>query len=273
MRVYSFGEGSPEVSVVFGIHGDEVSGIDSGLDIVSDIDDGVIDVLRPVQFVFVNEEAYDRGSRFCNVDLNRVFPGSLDSDVFEERLASELLDVVEGTVVLDVHSTVSYSGVFSCVSSRDMLVENSELIRCMGIDTCAVLSDFDGEFMQYFDEGLCVEVGVMHSERAFKLARLSMMQFLSCTGVIGDDYGFDAVSEEIDVFETAGCIEGEGVRFVGDNFSKVGSGEVFGVRDDEEIVAEELFYPILMSTDGYSEIVGYRGEYLGVLDDVVGSCE
>ncbi len=46
--------------------------------------------------------------------------------------------------------------------------------------------------------------------------------------------------------------------FTAENFELVEEGEVYAVRGDEELRADEPFYPALMLTEGYSGILGYR---------------
>jgi len=44
-----------------------------------------------------------------------------------------------------------------------------------------------------------------------------------------------------------------------DNFEEVREGETYARLNGEPVVAECDFYPILMSEDGYVEVLGYRG--------------
>ena len=48
-----------------------------------------------------------------------------------------------------------------------------------------------------------------------------------------------------------------------ENFERVPSGVVYAHADGQDLVADEPFYPILMSEYGYPEIFGYKGEKLG----------
>jgi succinylglutamate desuccinylase len=46
------------------------------------------------------------------------------------------------------------------------------------------------------------------------------------------------------------------------NFEKVAKGEVYASRGDKELVAEKGFYPVLMSTNGYEDILGHKASRL-----------
>lgn len=50
------------------------------------------------------------------------------------------------------------------------------------------------------------------------------------------------------------------------NFERVAAGDVYAAADGEEFVADEPFYPILMSPYGYEDVFGYAGELAGRLD-------
>ena len=126
MRVEQLGEGEPTVAVVGGIHGDEPCGRDGIEAVLSDPPA----VSQPVKFIVVNEEALAAGERYLELDLNRVFPGDPDSDVYEERLAAALTEELRGCTVLSLHSTQSYEGMFALVD------EVTQLAR----DVCPTLS-------------------------------------------------------------------------------------------------------------------------------------
>jgi hypothetical protein len=50
-----------------------------------------------------------------------------------------------------------------------------------------------------------------------------------------------------------------------DNFEYVPAGSVYASVDGRDLIADEPFYPILVSANGYSDIFGYRGERLDPL--------
>jgi hypothetical protein len=43
-----------------------------------------------------------------------------------------------------------------------------------------------------------------------------------------------------------------------ENFEKVRKGETFAVSKEDELKAGEEFYPVLMSTTGYDNMVGFK---------------
>jgi hypothetical protein len=53
-------------------------------------------------------------------------------------------------------------------------------------------------------------------------------------------------------------------RFKAENFELVEKGEVYAVKEGEKLEAEEDFYPVLMSTNGYNGQLGYKAEKIEV---------
>ena len=49
------------------------------------------------------------------------------------------------------------------------------------------------------------------------------------------------------------------------NFERVPAGEAFAATDGEPVHAEEDFYPVLMSANGYEELFGYTASFAGTL--------
>jgi len=45
-----------------------------------------------------------------------------------------------------------------------------------------------------------------------------------------------------------------------ENFEKVEKGEVFAEEGEKELKASEDFYPVLMSTNGYNGVLGYKAQ-------------
>lgn len=86
------------ILVIGGLHGNEPLGIE----IVRTIER---DPIPNVTAIFGNPDAIEKGVRFIESDLNRVFPGN-QSGVTEERRAAFLMEATKSyDVVLDFHNT------------------------------------------------------------------------------------------------------------------------------------------------------------------------
>jgi hypothetical protein len=92
------------------------------------------------------------------------------------------------------------------------------------------------------------------------------------TAESGDTTGADdegAESSEVTVYRLGRPIPKEPAdkyEVFADNFERVEAGEAFAAADGREVVANEPFYPILLSAYGYESVFGYRSERVGVLD-------
>lgn len=257
MRVEKLGDGDPEYAVVACLHGNETCGWNA----IQRFKRDDYEIQKPIKFVLANEEAYEKDERYIDTDINRVFPGNSNSSVHEERLAAEIQDELEGQKILDIHSTKSEQAPFAIVVGDDD--EQIKLAKSTGIKH---LID-----MSYVDGGLGEELPVVsielsrtsqdQDEEAYKL----LVNFLAAEGIIKEE--FDKVEPEFfKVFDR----EGDGSEeFRAENFSKVNKGDVYaqkfiekedGNKNTEPIRAEEDFYPVLMSTDGYDEMLGFKAQ-------------
>ncbi len=88
-----------KILVIGGMHGNERLGLEVGkLFRENPVDN--------VDVVIANQPAVEADCRYLGEDLNRSFPGSANSDNFEQKRAYELLNVAKDyDVVLDFHNT------------------------------------------------------------------------------------------------------------------------------------------------------------------------
>ena len=282
MRIEQLGEGTPEIAVVAAIHGDEPCGVRAVEQLLAESPA----VERPVKFVVANEAALEQGVRYVDEDLNRAFPGDPDADTHEGRLAHEVAREVRDCTTLALHSTQSYGEPFAVTNTVGAIARTvcphlpiSELV-----DTQA---ETDGRLIEY-PHTVEVECGYQGSTRAAENAVELVRAFLRATGALptggvpeldGDEpgdsgdtaEGDDEPTEpsEVTVYRLGRPIPKEPAdkyEVFADNFERVEAGEAFAAADGREVVADEPFYPILLSAYGYESIFGYRSERVGVLD-------
>jgi predicted deacylase len=259
MRVITSGDGEATIAVVVGIHGDEVCG---PLALERFLEDD-LPIERPVTFVVANEEALAANERYLDEDLNRAFPGSSDAETHEGRLAAEVLAKLEGCRVLDLHSTRSTPEPFGLY--QRLTPGTRQVLQTAGLDRAVDISHVPGGLVGFVD-GVAVECGLKGTEAAAENAERILRNFLAANGVIDADH----VRADPTVFEVTETVSGADYEFLGENFVRVEDGEVFARRDDHELRATAAFYPVLMSTDGYDDIVGFSARRRGAvskLDD------
>ncbi|WP_254535027.1 succinylglutamate desuccinylase/aspartoacylase domain-containing protein [Halomarina litorea] len=259
MYVEQLGEGEPEVAVLAAVHGDEPCGVHAVETILSESPD----VERPVKFVVANERALARGVRYTEEDLNRIFPGDPDADTHERRLAHELLQEIRDCITFSMHSTQSYDDPFAVVEETDTLTET--VCPYLSVDAVVEATGFtEGRLVEYADV-VEVECGLQGTERAAENAVTLVREFLAAVGALP---GGEPEEREIPIFRLSHLVPkrpAEDYAVFAANFERVPAGEPYAAIDGEHLVAEESFYPILMSPYGYENEFGYAGELTGKL--------
>ncbi|WP_256296700.1 succinylglutamate desuccinylase/aspartoacylase domain-containing protein [Haloarchaeobius salinus] len=258
MRVHTLGDGEPALVVVVGQHGDEPCGERAMERLLADED---LELTGAVTFVVGNERAAELEQRFVDEDLNRAYPGDPEAASHEARLASELLETVDDLVVLDLHSTVSTDEPFALY--QRLTPRSRELLESTGLDRAVDIRTEPGGLTQYVD-GVAIECGFKGSEAAVDNAERVVRNVLAAYDVV---VGEAAISDPT-VFEVTERVDGAGYEFLGENFVVVPAGEPFARRGEETRTRDEPFYPVLMSTDGYDESVGFAAQLLGPLSTV-----
>jgi hypothetical protein len=262
MNVRTLGDGDPTLAVVACLHGDELCGKRA----VDRLVDAGPSVSAPVSLVIANEPAVDAGVRYLDEDLNRAFPGDPDGDTRESRLAADLLAELDGTPVLDLHATVSQADPFALV--HDLTPTTARLARATGVDRVVDVSYVAGGLISHVP-GVAVECGLKGTDEAAATASVILESVLACTGVTDGD----CRESDPEVFEIFSVVEGGDWEFLGTNFERVDEGERYARGDDGDLRAEEPFYPVLMSTDGYEDILGYRARRRGRASELVDAGE
>ena len=279
MRVHDIGDGEPAHAVVACLHGDEPCGVRA----VDYVRDHQTALAGPVRLVVANERALAADSRGVDGDLNRAFPGDPAADSHESRLAAELLDTLDGLTVLDLHSTVSSAEPFAVVGRPTD--RSLALAAATGTESVVDASYLGGGLLAHVD-GVAVECGRQGSTAAGGVAVRVTARFLAAAGLLEapDDLlaGADTVPGFVPtgasphrlpprdtppvLFRIVGPAGEPNDVFVAENFTRVAAGDPFARRDGEPVTASEPFYPVLMSTDGYADKLGYRATRVGRLD-------
>lgn len=260
MRVEQLGEGEPEVAVVGGIHGDEPCGVYA----IEQLLANPPAVRKPLKLIIANEEASAIHQRYVDEDLNRAFPGSLEGATHESRLAAALGAELRNCYTLALHSTQSYPNPFAIISGRSEYTDR--VILALPID--AVVDTGPNVRGRLFATTGVIEVecGLQGTEQAKENALLLTRAFLAAMDVIDEAR---AVREEsVPVFTLGDPIpkpDGDTYEVFAKNFERIAAGERFAAVDGEPLIAEESFYPVLLSPYGYETIFGYRSQKTGAI--------
>jgi hypothetical protein len=163
-----------------------------------------------------------------------------------------------------LHSTQSYPKPFAITESVNELAE--EIVPALPVDALVTSGDFaDGRLLDVADV-IEVEAGHQGSERAAENAALLVDAFLKATGVLPGEV---ERSTHLPVYRLSRSVPKAAATdydLLVANFERVGSGETFAEMGDEKVVADEPFYPVLMSAEGYEGIFGYAAERVGSIE-------
>ncbi|MFT4868932.1 MAG: putative deacylase [Colwellia polaris] len=253
MKAEIIGEGKPEVAVVGLVHGDEACGLRAIRRFKEEVKNGNYSLEKSVKLVLANEKAFNQGKRYVDKDLNRSFPGSHESDQYEERLAARLRGELEGLKVLDLHASESPKTPFAIISGMEK--GGIEVAETTCMENLVEISFVKGSLIDDLDAAV-VECGFHNEQESAEVAYNVTVNFLAAHDVIEQKH--DTVQPEI--YKVTGKEEGEKFEFVAENFAPVEKGEIYAKKSGEERKAEEKFWPILMSTNGYNEMIGFRGQ-------------
>lgn len=261
MRIERFGEGDPEVAVVGGIHGDEPCGVTAIEHLLADPPS----FERPVALVLANERAIDRGVRYVDADLNRSFPGERDAAAHEERLAARLREAIGDSLTLSLHSTQSYGGPFGIVNGLDEFAR--EIAPQLPLDALVDTGEFvRGRIFEGIPRTIEVECGFQGSQAAAENGIAVTEAFLAAVGAVAPDaVDADQDPDSLSVFRLDRRVpkrEADSYAVHVPNFEAVEAGEAFASSDGDPLRAEETFYPVLLSAEGYDEQFGYAARYV-----------
>ncbi len=252
MKVFTRGEGTPELVLVGSVHGDEPAGRKA----IKKLLDQELEFRKPVKFIIANEEALEENERYLEADLNSSFPGDSGSEKHEEKLAAELEEHVQGKKVLDLHTTHSSSEPFATL--KDVKKKELEMLESTAVENAVYFPGSSGVLIESAKHGIIIETGIQGTEKAAEDAYEVLKNFLACEGVIRGECDLS----DPDIFKYTETVERDW-EFKAENFEKVRKGEVYAERDGEKLEAENSFYPALMSTDGYNGKLGYKTDFLG----------
>jgi predicted deacylase len=265
MRIHQLGDGTPEVCVVAGIHGDEPCGVSA----VDRLRSETPAVEKPVKLVVANERALEAGVRYLEEDLNRAFPGDPNADTHERRLAHDLAREVRGCTTLAIHSTQSFGDPFGVVNSVDPvsrdIAPKLPIVALIETDERT-----EGRLIEY-PHVVEVEAGFQGSEAAAANAYELTRAFLVATGVLAADT--EEVTEpasDVPVYRLRDPVPKPAAseyEVFATNFERVAEGEAFAAADGETLTAAEPFYPVLMSPYGYENQFGYAATKVGDVEE------
>ena len=105
-------EGLKRISIVTGIHGDELEGQYVCFEVVRRIQaekgnlSGIVDIYPAMNPLGI--DSITRGIPAFDLDMNRIFPGHKDGDMMEYLAGQVITDLTGSDVCIDIHASNIY---------------------------------------------------------------------------------------------------------------------------------------------------------------------
>jgi len=255
------GPGEPEVVVVGGVHGSEKSGVRA----VRRLREADLDLQRGVAFVLANPAAIEAGERYLDSDLNRVFPGDPNGDR-EEQIAAHLCEFVDGRTTLSLHGTEAEPTPFALIHSADE--REFELAARLPVPHVVDHWGLNEQTITTCGCSVEIELASEDSEEAAEAAEYQALAFLKRVDALPGN----PPDADPDFFHMGDPVHKDDERSYElhvENFEHVSEGTVYASVDGQDLVADESFWPILMSEHGSEDLLGYKGRKIGEsLEDI-----
>jgi hypothetical protein len=150
-----------------------------------------------------------------------------------------------------LHSTQSYDDLFAVTNGLGEF--EREVCPRLSVDAVVDARTFNqGRLFSAVSRTVEIECGYQGSEQATQNAYAVAREFLGATGALPD--AARAANPDLPLFRLRRRVPkepGHDYEVFVSNFEHVPAGDVFAAMGSEDIVAEEGFYPVLMSPYGY----------------------
>ncbi|MBY0538160.1 succinylglutamate desuccinylase/aspartoacylase family protein [Patescibacteria group bacterium] len=224
-----------------------------------------------VEFIVGNPKASELGVPFTEGDLNRVFPGKPDGN-YEERRAFELSEkILQADLVIDIHSTKTTDlGENSMIIVTKYDEETKRVLELISPPKVLIMRHkSDNALVSQAKIGIAFEYGLDDSESVMNATVHDIAAILMSYGLINQnpfsnprEVSTSSVYDVYDAFKKN--FEGDYVLSKEiENFKQINVGQVVcTTNSNEEIIAEEDFYPILFGNNRYKDILGFKAQKL-----------
>lgn len=250
MKTKILGEGEPEHAVMYCVHGNEPCGKLA----VDRIIHEKLNFQKPVKLVFANEKAFNKGVSEVDEDLNRVWHSD-SRETHEKRLEEKIRKEIKGLKVLDLHSSFSHPEAFGLNTKNSSQIDGQ--IAKLGLKQTADISPVYDYRLENV-ERTAVECGYTRTQKTIENAYRITKNYLKANNIITGR----PETRQPDKYKIYDKVKGKDYQFIKKNFQKIKKGEKYAIRGNEDLKAEEDFYPVMMSTTGYDDIIGFKAEIL-----------
>lgn len=247
----------PTIVVVGCLHGDETV----GYKVIKELQKLKI-IKGQLKTIIGNDRAFIFNTRFIDKDLNRSFPGNKKSEYFEERRASEIIEVISSSdYVIDIHSTTSDSKDVIIIKKKNTII--NKMISVINPSKVVLMpKNFGDGSLIKFCSGISMEYG-KNNKGTFTKSLNDIKRLMSNLGMIEDNSS--KIINKTKFYEIFGTeIKPKGFKLskLIHNFNIVSKSSVIGQVGNKTIRAKETFYPVLFGEKAYKDIIGFKARKL-----------
>jgi len=263
------------VVIMAGVHGNEICGINAFNELIPkiNIENG------KVTFIYADLEAARQNKRFVEYDLNRCFFDEQPKNIvntLEGRTAREIISyLMSADAMLDLHSSSSSDDLRYIVCEKDCL----DIISSFEPENVLLGTDpvcpggSDGYMHNLGKPGICMECGPHKSKKSLRVAKESILNFLTKTGNISANGESINVSKKIFRADYLYRNKKGPFRLAKEfkDFDKFSERTLIGFDGDEKIYAEKgdviMFHEELQDIGGECFLI-FREETLSKPDQL-----
>lgn len=197
-------------------------------------------------YLIANPKALQEKREFIDVNLNRVYPGKKDSQLYEERVAYENMKIARRyRYIIDIHEASKGKDDFIIIPREEI----SRLFPVEFIDLKKIIlwPDPKGPISQILENAIEIEFGMAQRKRAEAIAKMEKIiaNFITKT--------------ELTEYDNSIRLKKEIYFAYGKLMKKDFSGEMNDLRDFQKAkIKREVFYPLLVGQYLDDDIICYK---------------
>lgn len=264
----SLNDTSGDILIIGGVHGDEPCGWKGLTEFYRE---NYTNLTRPVTFLLANPHAAFAEKRYIDTDLNRQFGSehTPDEEHHEVTLASRISNIIdEFDLVISLHATQSTDEPFA-LFGPPVSKQALQLLQRAGISkTVSLPREAQYGSLISYPQVLEFECGFQQSQDAINNAKRIITDAIAA--IDGLETHRSTPKSDVRIFELGAQItkpEGDNLSVEVNNLCTVPENKLIAKTDSEQLHAPEPFAPILVSENGYQDILGYTGVEVGWLSD------
>lgn len=222
-------------------------------------------IAKNILFVQIaNKKAFKLHKRFIDQDLNRSFPGKKLGN-YEEKLAYKLSPIIKSVdLVIDIHSTKSELKDAIIVTKLDK--DTQGYIKAIQPKYVLVMNAIkNNALISQAKIGIAFEYGKDNDLNVLKNIVIDIKRLLKHLDLINiKTLQRKRTTKFFNIFSKVDKPKGYKLLKKVKNYKLICKGETFAKKDNNYLIAEEDFYPILFGDKNYKDYFDFKGKKIDI---------